>query len=238
MSRLGRRIDDAAASFWALAGGRPPYGRPVDLEKAVAAALPLGIVKLPRLSSATVAETIGRIGASSWSVSIDRPLRACLVADVGVGLVFIDGTDPEEEQRFSLAHEVAHFLLHYIEPRQRAVDTLGPGLIQVLDRVRQPTMAERLSSAMSAIPLEPFRHAMARDGAGAGKHLRTESIEGEADDLALELTAPSPERADLADLSGESLASVFGLPTWTAGFLLPSRADSEGVVSLFRKKSS
>lgn len=238
MSRLNRRIDDAAASFWALAGGRARYGRPVDLERAVAAALPLGVVKLPRLSSAKVAETIGRIGAVPWSVSIDRPLRACLVADVGVGLVFIDGTDPENEQRFSLAHEVAHFLLHYLEPRRRVVETLGPGLISVLDRVRQPTMAERLSSAMSAIPLEPFRHAMARDGAGGAMHLRTEAIEGEADDLALELTAPSRERSDLAELSGESLASAFGLPTWTGGFLLPSRAESEGVVSLFRKKSS
>lgn len=238
MSRLGRRIDEAAASFWTLAGGRAGYGRPVDLERAVAVALPLGVVKLPRLSSAKVAEVIARVGGAPWSVAIDRPLRACLVADVGVGLVFVDGTDPDGEQRFSLAHEVAHFLLHYLEPRRRAIETLGPQLIQVLDRGRQPTMAERLSSAMSGLSLEPFRHAMARDESGGAKHLRTESIEGEADDLAIELVAPAGERADLKELSGESLASAFGLPTWTGVFLLPLREESDGVVSLFRKKSS
>ncbi|MCP2213973.1 ImmA/IrrE family metallo-endopeptidase [Bradyrhizobium diazoefficiens] len=235
---LGRRIDEAARCFWDLAGGRGRYGSPVDLERAVAVGLPLGVVKLPRLSSAKVAEVLARIGTSGWTTAIDRPLRACLVADVGVGLVFLDGTDSEEERRFSLAHEVAHFLLHYLEPRRRVVDRLGTGLIEVLDRAREPTMAERLSSAMSGLSLEPFRHAMARDETGRAKHLRTESIEGEADDLAFELVAPADERADLKDLSGESLASAFGLPTWTGGFLLPSRAESDGVISLFRKKPS
>ncbi|MET4149073.1 MULTISPECIES: ImmA/IrrE family metallo-endopeptidase [unclassified Bradyrhizobium] len=238
MSGLGRRIDEAAASFWALAGGRSRYGRPVDLERAVAVALPLGVVKLPRLSSGKVAEVIARIGATPWSVAIDRPLRACLVADVGVGLVFVDGADPEDEQRFSLAHEVAHFLLHYLEPRERVMRTFGAGMIQVLDRSRAPTTGERFSSAMSGLSLEPFRHAMDRDSSGAAAHHRTESIEGEADDLAFELVAPAGERADLKEFSGESLASAFGLPTWTGGFLLPSRVESDGVVSLFRKKSS
>jgi IrrE N-terminal-like domain len=235
---LGRRIDEAARSFWDLAGGRARYGSPVDLERAVAAGLPLGVVKMPKLSSAKVAEVLARIGASGWATAIDRPLRACLVADVGVGLIFLDGTDGDEEQRFSLAHETAHFLLHYLEPRRRVVDRMGPALTEVLDRAREPTMAERLSSAMSGLSLEPFRHAMVRDESGAARHLRTESIEGEADDLALELVAPAQARADLKELSGESLASAFGLPTWTGGFLLPSRTESAGVISLFRKKSS
>ena len=234
---LGRRIDEAAASFWELAGGRSGYGTPVDLERAVANALPLGVVKMPKLSTLRVAEVLARIGAAPWSVA-DRALRACLVADVGVGLVFLDGSDPEEEQRFSLAHETAHFLLHYLEPRRRVVDTLGVGMVQVLDRARPPTMAERLSSAMAGLSIEPFRHAMARDPTGAAMHVRTESIEGEADDLALELVAPRAERVDSAHLSVDSLPAAFGLPTWTGKFLVASNKDSDGVISLFRKKSS
>ncbi|WFT94390.1 hypothetical protein QA633_40080 [Bradyrhizobium barranii] len=235
---LGRRIDETARSFWELAGGRSPYGRPVDLERAVATALPLGVVKLPRLSTARVTEALARIGTAQWSIAVDRPLRACLVADVGVGLAFLDGSDPEEEQRYSLAHETAHFLLHYLQPRRRVVEALGPNMKQVLDRVRPPTMAERLSSAMSGLSLEPFRHAMARDAAGVATRVRTESIEGEADDLALELVAPEAERLDFSHLSPDSLASVFGLPTWTGKFLVSVSKESDGVISLFRKKSS
>jgi hypothetical protein len=238
MNRAGHRIDDAASAFWKLAGGRGQYGRPVDLERAVAVALPLGVVKLPRLSTGKVAEVLSRIGTVPWSVAVDRPLRACLVADVGVGLVFLDGADPDDEQRFSLAHEVAHFLLHYIEPRRRVVQALGSAMVRVLDRSRPPTTAERLSSAMAGLSLEPFRHAMARDDSGTAAHHRTEAIEGEADDLAIELVAPEAERADLAQLPPESLASAYGLPMWACGFLISSPKDSDGVISIFKKKNS
>jgi len=230
MTQRGDRIGAAARRFWQLAGGRGLYGRPVDLERAVAVALPLGVVKLPKLSTSKVTEVLSRIGTVPWSAASDRALRACLVADVGVGLVFLDGADSDDEQRFSLAHEVAHFLLHYIEPRTRVVEALGSAMMQVLDRSRPPTTAERLSSAMAGLSLEPFRHAIARDSSGTAAHHRTEAIEGEADDLAIELVAPEAERADLAHLPPESLALAYGLPIWSK--------DSVGVISIFKKKNS
>jgi hypothetical protein len=235
MSRRVHRIEDAAADFWSLAGGRERYGLPIDLERAVSVALPLGIVKFPRLSTAKVADVLARIGTVPWSVNADRPLRACLVADVGVGLVFLDGGDPPEEQRFSLAHEVAHFLLHYQEPRRLAVSRLGPSAVEVLDRARQPTMAERLSSAMSGMSLEPFRHAMRRDAGGGLLHLRTENIEAEADDLALEMIAPASETLFSKDSSVETLVERYGLPIWAGDQLQLGTKESGGVINIFKK---
>jgi hypothetical protein len=238
MSRTGQRIDDAARRFWAAAGERSSFGTPVNLERAVAKALPLAVVKLPELSTAKVAEVLSRIGTVPWTMSADRRLRACLVADVGVGLVFLDGSDPEDEQRFSLAHEVAHFVLHYLEPRHRVLRTLGTDLSEVLDRRRPPTAAERFSSAMAALALEPFRHAMARNREGTMLHTRTETMEAEADDLAIELVMPASEIRASGEVISDDLVVRYGLPIWIRALLVSVSKDSSGVIGLFKKSDS
>lgn len=236
MIGLSRRMEIAAQAFWAGAGGRKQYGRPVDLRRAVATGLPLAVCHMPSLSTAKVAAVLTRMRAVPWSCP-ERALRGCLVADLGVGLVFVDGSDPPEEQLYSLAHEVAHFLLHYLEPRARALASLGAGIIEVLDRHRPPTTAERLSSALMAVPLQPFRHAIERTAHGQPRHLRTESIEIEADGLALELLAPLAELRKQAHMTGAELAAAYGLPVWAAERLptLIRTEMSAGVISLFKK---
>src|SRR4051794_8777879 len=219
MTNPGRCIDNAAKAFWQAAGGRKKFGCPVDLERAVPFALPIGICLMPALSTAKVAEVLARIGTIPWSASPNRLLSGCLVADVGVGLVFLDGDDTEEERRYSLAHEIAHFLLHYLQPRRQVLDELGPGMAGVLDRRRPPTDGERLSSALRNIVLEPFRHAMVRDADGGLAHLRTRSMEAEADDLALELIAPLAELRFRPGLEPQRLASDYGLPLHAAARL-------------------
>jgi uncharacterized protein DUF955 len=233
-----RRIEEAAKAFWQAAGGRRKFGSPIDLERAVALALPLGICRMPALSSAKVAAVLERIGTVPWSARPDRPLRGCLVADLGVGLVFLDGEDPADEQRYSLAHEVAHFLLHYLQPRQHVLDVLGMDMAAVLDRARPPTAAERLSSALRDVVLEPFRHAMARTADGRPTHFRTKSIEAEADELADELIVPLAELRSRHDLTPEQLAADYGLPIWATGRLaaINSEESGGGVVSIFQKK--
>lgn len=232
------RIEEAAAEFWVEAGGRSKFGRPVDLDRAVALALPLGVCRMPTLSTAKIAAVLERIGAVPWSMSAERPLRACLVADIGVGLVFIDGDDDGDEQRYSLAHEVAHFLLHYKRPRDSALASLGPSLAEVLDRKRPPTVAERLSSVLRDAPLEPFRHAMARASDGKPSHMRTEAMEAEADQLALELLVPTRELRSYAASDVADIAAKFGLPRWAVNKLPFQRGPrSSGVIEIFKKSS-
>jgi Zn-dependent peptidase ImmA (M78 family) len=160
------------------------------------------------------------------------------VADLGVGLIFIDGEDPDDEQLYSLAHECAHFLLHYLSPRALAIEELGDGIVPVLDRQRLPTEAERFSAALGAIRLEPFRHAIARSSGGRPTHFRTYGIEEDADTLAVELIVPFEKLRRSRDIAAVGLAKTYGLPRRIADELaadLKSFDDCEGVVSLFKK---
>ena len=112
-----------AQRFWRLVGRAEPFPR--SLESSVAWALPLAIVKLPHLGLSELRSWLSRKGIRPHIVGPDRPLRACLLARAGRGLVVLEGSDPEEERRVSLAHEASHFLVDYVYPRQKALEALG-----------------------------------------------------------------------------------------------------------------
>jgi hypothetical protein len=206
---------ELAQRFWQRAGGEEPFPR--ELRRPLAYALPLGIVELPRLRPAALGRHLERRGlACRGLAAADRPLRAALVALAGHGFVFLDGTDPADERRFSLAHEVAHFLADYWWPRQRIERRVGPASLEVLDGRRPPTRVERIDAALGGLQLTAHVHLMERtpDGHVAGAAI--DRAEQTADTLALELLAPAeqalsalgPAPADPARL----LAERFGLP--------------------------
>ena len=182
------QISRMAEDFWRLVGRPEPFPR--VLESSVAWALPLAIVKLPRLS---IFELINWLEQREISISFqaaDRRLRACLVARNGRGFVFLDGADVQDEQRFSLAHEIAHFLLDYLEPRQRTRATLGEPALEVFDGKRVPTTEERLSAILRDAELTPFLHLMDRSPSGEITAAEVLERENRATRLALELLAP------------------------------------------------
>lgn len=230
------RKEDVAEAFWERAGGRARYGRPVEIELAAPCVLPVAIRRIAGLDTGAVASLLSRIGASPWLDGSPRTLRGCLIADAGKALILVDENDPEDEQRMTIAHEVAHLLLHYLKPREDATRAFGPGIVAVLDRTRPPTLGERLSSALRNVPIEPFRHAMDRSAA----HGRSVGvIEDEADDLAIELLAPWRELQVLRGAAPGLLRERFGLPAIVsarlAGLITPARTSS-GVLGLFGKK--
>src|SRR5207253_2652044 len=116
-----------------------------NLERAVALALPVTVVKLPRLHITSVGEWLiarGRKINMNFG-TFDRPLRGCVIAWRGHAIIFVDGGDPEDEQRFTIAHEIAHLLLDYFIPRRRATASLGAQIGDVLDGLRPATAEER-----------------------------------------------------------------------------------------------
>ena len=100
---------------------------PASLRWAVAQALPLTVVLIPQIGINAAETWLLRQGAPYFIRVADRPLRACLIARRGHGIIFLDGADTEDEQRFSLAHQLSHFLHDYFLPRCRAVDALEKG---------------------------------------------------------------------------------------------------------------
>lgn len=181
---------ELAATFWSAAGGPEPPPR--SLRPAIARALPLGIVLLPRLRLAAVDRWLRRQGIECQTAAPDRALRAALVARRGHGLIFLDGVDPPDEQRFSLAHELAHFLHNYWRPRTEALARLGPSILAVLDGDRPPTSNERIDAVLTGARLGLQLHLLDRLEDGSADW-RIEVAERAADLLACELLAPAEE---------------------------------------------
>lgn len=181
-------IENTAQEFWALAGGAP--SSPRDIKAAITLTLPLEIYPVPGLMVRDVLVWTQRVKIAHVIRGRNRRLRGCLIAYRGKGTIFFDRQDPDDEQRFTLAHELAHFLLDYQAPRQRAVSILGASILPVLDGERPPTIAERLHAVLSSVPLGVMSHLMERPDEGLPTNLVID-IEDRADRLALELLAPA-----------------------------------------------
>lgn len=225
-------VAELAAAFWSLAG-RPGLF-PRDLQRALALALPVAVVELPGLRLAALADWLARHGAACPLGGPDRPLRAGLVARAGRGLVFLDGTDPDDERRFSLAHETAHFLADYWWPRRQAERRLGPAALEVLDSQRRPTPAERVDAALAGLALGPHVHLMERTPSGHPAGSARGAAEQAADALALELLAPEAEAGPIARAAASDqeaateLAARFGLPPAVARAYAQTLRPAEG----------
>jgi hypothetical protein len=205
-------VGELAEAFWAEAGAAEPFPR--SLRKAAEWAFPLTVVGLRGLRLHAALDWLRRSQVACGAAEPDRPLRACLVARGGGGTVFVDEGDPPEEQRFSLAHELAHFLRDYWRPRRRAVERLGPAVLEVLDGLRPPRPGERLGGLLRNVRVGAFTHFLSRDRDGR-RTPEVERAERDADRLAWELLAPADAvRADgvpRAELT-RRLVGEFGLP--------------------------
>ncbi len=218
-------IGETAEAFWATAGEPEPFPR--DLRIPIANSLPLAVVSMPALRLASVDLWMRKQGVVCGIGIDDRRLRACLVARYGQGIIFLDGSDPEDEQRFSLAHELAHFLRDYLHPRRLASQRLGESVLEVLDGDRPPRHEERVHALLARVQFGFHVHLMDRSPDGNIVSDAIAEAERDADRLALELLAPSaevlgeasqypPERRREALV--RSLVEVYGLPSTLAAY--------------------
>ena len=171
--------------FWQRCGEVEPFPR--NLEQLVSLALPAKLIKLPHLKLHTIENWLTCRGAVYRFNCRSRAVRGCLVAYGGQGFIFIDETDPEDERRFSIAHEIGHFIIDYLLVRETAISKFGDRIVEVFDGLRQPSVPERVHALLADASLGVYTNLMERDEAG-GPDLW--EIEDRADHIALALLAP------------------------------------------------
>jgi Zn-dependent peptidase ImmA (M78 family) len=79
---------------------------------------PLAVHEIEALDIDKIAAAIRRRGGTFTATTLDRytALAGFLYAHRGGGMIFIERGDSEERRKFSLAHELGHFLNEYYEP--------------------------------------------------------------------------------------------------------------------------
>jgi hypothetical protein len=220
---------ESADEFWRAS--EKPIGFPRDLRGPISLGWPVSIVERPHLRLATVAQWLGENSLDVTIPLADRPLRACLVAHRGMGIAFLDCNDTTNERRFSLAHEMAHFLRDYWAPRRRATLQFGPKISEIFDGLRPLTTNERLHAVIRNVPVGCHVHLMARSVDDRFPSRRIADAEWAADRLAWELLAPAHVVLELA-LDRESAESRL-----VAGFGLPAGQASAYARNLFPEVS-
>ncbi len=233
--------------FWNMAGAE---SFPRNLHRPIARALPLSVVSQPTLRVSGVDHWLRSQEVICCLRVADRALRACLLAQGGHGLIFVDSADPPNERRFSVAHELAHFLHDYWQPRRLAAERLGGQVLQVLDGERPPTVQERMHALLAGVPVGLHVHLMERDTSGAPLDEAIARAERDADALAYELLAPSEQirrqvfervsdHHDQQRLAAQKLlVHRYGLPPTPAARyarqLFPNRLPSDSLVQRLR----
>lgn len=213
---------EAVEVFWQLCGQDTDFPRNID--RVVALALPLTIIKLPGLTLQDVENWLRQRGVPFHFGCESRAVRGCLVAFAGRGLIFIDADDPEDEKRFTAAHEAAHFLADYWFPRQKALKKFGPAIAPVMDGLRKPTPSERINAVIIGTRIGVYTDLMGR-GEDEPHNSDVWDVEDRADAIALELLAPQdlvlasisiPSEGKFAQrvhVVGQELSRQFGLPS-------------------------
>jgi hypothetical protein len=212
---------EAVERFWQQCGETEPFPR--NLERPISLALPLTLVKLPHLKLQSIENWLERRGAAFRFNCRSRAVRGCLIAYGGQGLVFLDGADPDDERRFTIAHEVGHFVMDYLLVRERAIVKFGEKIVEVFDGLRLPSLTERVHALLAGTALGVYTELMEREADNGLSHSEVWDIEDRADRVALALLAP-PEvvlaQTDTSAMSFEQrrtamfnvLQESFGLP--------------------------
>lgn len=191
--RTSPRIKVAVEDFWSSVPKR--WRRADDLERVASLAAPVAVVALPRLSVARARDWLSRQSIAFPTRPNDRGLRAMILSWRGSSLLFVDGALDAAERRVSIAHELGHVWVDYLEQRRRVLRR-APDLLGILDGASELTPDDRARAALEGVPLGVQTHMLPRTDEG-GASADVEYAEQRASEFALELLAPEREVAAL-----------------------------------------
>ena len=186
-------VDEAywANWFWRRAGGRSTP--PVDIGYAAVCALEVAVWPITGLTTRTAVDNLRRVGITCSDIGDERELHGCVAIGPSGGLILVETRDSDAQKRFTIAHELSHYILEVHRHRQRAKRRMGDDYVGVLYGSRQATSTERIDAWLNNVRSAPTTHFMDRaadGGYGCGPTLEAECV---ADRLAIELIAPRAE---------------------------------------------
>ena len=229
--RYGRaQIEKIAADFRAKAG--LPQDPPYDIAKAAKLILPLQVIEIAGLDLEKIRQWLRHRNLVDTIDDIEagnRTVHGFILTQRGSGLIFVDSEDLEAEQRFTIAHEVSHFLIDHKIPRQKIISRFGDRLEKIMDGELPLKRSDELFALIKGADIHQRTRSIENDGDGSFRSWINFIAENEADGLALELLAP--QQAVVSEiLSGKKslphqvftvrcrklLEQRYGLPTHVA----------------------
>lgn len=193
---MNARLSAAVKAFWSRYAYPP--SRPCNLERIAPLALPVAMAPLANLSVQRVNEWLLQRGIYVGLRAADRGIRGAFLAFGGQGLIFFDSSDSENERRYTIGHELGHFI-DYWSLRQQVIERFGSSIVDVLDGKRAPSAHEQVKSLLNRIPLGVWSDFTERSESGDCS-IRTDECERVADEVALALIAPAREVINKARL--------------------------------------
>jgi len=189
MKGIYPRIRELADQFWNPIIKFRSF--PVDIERAIARSnLPLHIDSIPGLDLVRIEQWIQEHNLPALLNKDNSELHGFLFAHKGNGVIFVNGSDSIEDRRFTIAHELAHFLIDYQVPRNLLLEHFGDSILEVLDGNRAATIEERLQFILSDLPSPFFTHILDHHGITAFERMSVWNAEWRTDVLAVEILAP------------------------------------------------
>lgn len=183
-------ISDLAENFWKEAELSPIYPLQVTiLEQAICLQLPIDIVRLNKLSAYNV---VSWLAERNCKIELEQDCSLCglLFIQKGQGIVFLNGTLSIQEQCYTVAHEIGHYLLEFEHPRKKANLILGDKIEDVFWGLRKPTIEEELTGIIRQANVSPYIHLLEVERSSPEERFQVWTAEGRADALAMELLAP------------------------------------------------
>ena len=213
--------------FWKRAGRRSEY--PVNIGYAAMSALEVYVEEVAGLTTHAAVFHVRRAGISCAISHDESRLHGCVVVGRRGAVILVEKNDDEAQKRFTIAHEVAHYILEVRRHRERAADRMGRDFSDVLYGSREATPTERIDAWLSDVRSDKILHLMDRAPGGGYGCARTMDAECVADELALEILAPRSDVKEALSSLGrmgfaESLSAArriaerrYGLPGAIAG---------------------
>jgi hypothetical protein len=190
MAFLDQEIEQICNSFWmTLEDAMHSYPRNLET---ILWTQKLSLIALSQLNIAQVQDWL-----NSKHVIVPKSVKGqarrifgCLVAYGGRGFIFVDKDASVVEKRFTIAHELGHFLRDYLKPRNDVINKLGKDIVDVLDGQRQATEDERIYAVLSSVRLNVYTDLLLRGENNQFVNSHVNISEVKADCIALELLAP------------------------------------------------